>query len=34
MTNKSKTLARHGSLDEYVDSLPAYEDETIDIDSK
>lgn len=26
---KSKTLARHGSLGEYVDSLPAYEDETI-----
>ncbi|OLF37991.1 hypothetical protein BTW00_02195 [Psychrobacter sp. C 20.9] len=26
---KSKTLARHGSLDEYVDSLPAYEDRTI-----
>lgn len=27
--NKSKTLARHGSLDEYVDSLPAYEDKII-----
>ncbi|MGP9490846.1 deoxynucleotide monophosphate kinase family protein [Psychrobacter sp. AOP7-B1-24] len=25
MKNKSKTLARHGSLDEYVDSLPAHE---------
>lgn len=24
MSNKSKTLARHGSLDEYVDSLPAH----------
>jgi len=25
MTNKPKTLARHGSLDEYVDSLPAHD---------
>lgn len=29
MTNKSKTLARHGSLDEYVDSLPAHENKSI-----
>lgn len=34
MSNKSKTLARHGSLDEYVDSLPAYEKESIGIESK
>lgn len=34
MTNKSKTLARHGSLDEYVDSLPAYEQKEITIESK
>lgn len=27
MTSKSKTLARHGSLDEYMDSLPAYENQ-------
>lgn len=30
MTNKSKTLACHGSLDEYVDSLPAYEQKNVD----
>lgn len=29
MTSKSKTLARHGSLDEYVDSLPAYENQPV-----
>ncbi len=28
--NKSKTLVRHGSLDEYVDSLPAYEQNPIE----
>lgn len=26
----SKTLTRHGSLDEYVDSLPAYEQKNVD----
>lgn len=29
MTIKSKTLARHGSLDEYVDSLPAHEHQPV-----
>lgn len=29
MSNKSKTLARHGSLDEYVDSLPAYSSQPV-----
>lgn len=29
MTSKSKTLARHGSLDEYVGSLPAYENQPV-----
>lgn len=30
MKNKSKTLARHGSLDEYVDSLPAHDQNLIE----
>lgn len=29
MTSKSKTLARHGSLDEYVDSLPAHKQQPV-----